>query len=117
MKTGELEYLKETLDVLSRRWNLLIIFILLSGPKRFSEIKSLLGKNISSKSLSTALKSLIEYNFVEKRKGKNPSKYSNYYLTYKGRQLEDVYKSLVRWSKVHGSSLKRNDENRVKNKM
>jgi len=95
--TQELASLRESLDLLCPKWHFLILFSLLTGPKRFNEIKKLIGTNVSSKSLSTALRTLQENQLIEKRLSDNPSLVTRYHLTTKGKLLDDVYKSLVRW--------------------
>lgn len=97
MRTKELTSLKESLDLLGPKWHFLVLFSLLSGPKRFNEIKKSVGTGVSSKSLATALKTLQESHLIEKRFSANPSNVGWYHLTYKGRLLDDVYKSLLKW--------------------
>ena len=97
MKENELASLRKSLDVLSRKWHFLILFSLLSGPKRFNEIKRSIGNNISSKSLSTALKSLQLNSLVERQFSDERAYSTSYTLAPRAKELGDVYQSLLRW--------------------
>ena len=99
MENNDLRSLRKNLDFLCRRWHFLVLFSLLSGPKRFNEIKRHIGNNVSSKSLSTALKCLCDNEFVEKRIYEDPENgIAHYYLTDKGMHLEGVYTEIQRWN-------------------
>ena len=97
MRTEELAHLRKSLDLLCPKWHFQVLFSLLSGPKRFNEIKKTIGTDVSSKSLATALKTLQQNLLIEKRFSENPSTIARYHLTYQGRLLDDVYRSLFRW--------------------
>ena len=75
--------LKPGFSLLSQRWVLEILYVLLfMGPMRFNEIKRLL--EISSRSLSDKLKSLELLGYVERNVTLGPPIRSTYKLTRKG---------------------------------
>ena len=67
-------------------WILLIIINLLRGPKRFNELRELMG-HISSKTLTQRLKVLEERGFVQRRAFLEIPPRVEYHLTEKGRNL------------------------------
>ena len=80
------------LDVVGDRWALLVVRELLHGPKRFTDLRSGLGR-VSAEMLGQRLKDL-ERDGVVVREG------SAYALTDRGRQLAPVLEALGRWGSV-----------------
>ena len=74
---------------LSDMWTLMIVYTLLSGPKRFGELFEALGK-VSPKTVSQRLKSLEERGFVERKAFAEIPPRVEYCLTQKGRALADI---------------------------
>ncbi len=78
-------------------WILLIIINLLRGPKRFNELRELMG-NVSPKTLSQRLKGLEELQFVERRAFAEIPPRVEYHLLEKGRALGDVIEALKQFA-------------------
>ncbi len=92
------------IDILSKKWNLLIIRQLNGSnntKKRFSElIKEING--ISSRTLSKRLKELEKAKLIKKEKFNEIPPRVNYYLTESGKDLIKCFKSLNNWVAKHG---------------
>ena len=83
-----------TLDQVGERWTLHIILALMSGPKRYSELKRMLagaGANI----LSERLRQLSANDLVGRTTGNVPGSDTTYHLTERGRDLGRVVGSLM----------------------
>ena len=88
------------LVALDGKWTILIVRDLLSGTKRFGELrKSLVG--ISPKTLTDRLRGLEEYGLVERRIYAEVPPRVEYSLTESGRTLEPVLVALSRWGRQH----------------
>ncbi len=74
-------------------WTLMIVYTLLSGPKRFGELLDTLG-NVSPKTLSQRLKMLEEGGFVDRIAFAEIPPRVEYNLTEKGLALVDVIKAI-----------------------
>ena len=74
-------------------WTLIIIYTLLSGPRRFGELLEALG-NVSPKTLSQRLKMLEEMLFVERRYFAEIPPRVEYRLTEKGLALVDIMEAI-----------------------
>ena len=84
-------------EILGRKWSIIIIYYLLDGDKRFSELEDLIG-NISPKVLSTTLDHLIEKGIVERVVINSKPVEIRYRLTDRGRELKNVIQELIYWS-------------------
>jgi DNA-binding HxlR family transcriptional regulator len=84
-----------TLETVGERWSLLIVRDLLSGPRRFSDLRRLLT-NVTAKWLTIRLRQLEQEGIVkrEQQPGRREVWYS---LTNKGRDLAPVLEALVAW--------------------
>ena len=78
-------------------WILLIIINLLRGPKRFNELRELMG-NVSPKTLSQRLKELEEIQFVERRAFAEIPPLVEYHLLDKGRALANVIEAIEQFA-------------------
>lgn len=87
---------EHALQVLSKRWNTLIIYELLSGTCHFSEI--LEATKMSSRVLSERLKELEIENIVERKVIPSKPVVIEYYLTAKGRALEPILDQVSAWA-------------------
>lgn len=86
--------------LLGKRWNGLIIHVLLTGPKRFKELtESIPG--ISQKMLADRLKELEDHCIVERKVYPETPVKIEYILTEKGRSLEVVMIEVRNWSKKY----------------
>jgi DNA-binding HxlR family transcriptional regulator len=74
-------------------WTLMIVYTLLSGPKRFGELLDTMG-NVSPKTLSQRLKMLEENGFVDRIAFAEIPPRVEYNLTAKGLALVDVIKAI-----------------------
>jgi DNA-binding HxlR family transcriptional regulator len=84
------------LDQVGDRWTLHIILSLLSGPKRYSQLKKHLagaGTNI----LSERLRLLSANQIVRRTAGDSPGSEITYHLTERGRELGPAVGSLAMW--------------------
>jgi DNA-binding HxlR family transcriptional regulator len=79
--------------LLGDMWTLMIVYTLLSGPKRFGELLDAMG-NISPKTLSQRLKMLEEIGFVNRLAFAEIPPRVEYNLTGKGLALVDVIKAI-----------------------
>ena len=89
--------LGRAIHMLGDGWILLIVMNLLSGPKRFGELRGAVD-HISSKTLSQRLKVLEDIEFVERRAFAEIPPRVEYRLTEKGRALGGVIDSIEQFA-------------------
>ena len=94
--------LEVTIRMCGCRWKILIIAELLSGTKRFSEIKKSL-KGITQKVLTSKLRELEQDGLLIKEVSKNKSEYT---LTDIGYSLNPVIFSLQDWGRDYKKYVK-----------
>ncbi len=87
------------MGLLSTRWVGLILFELLNGAKRFSEMEADLP--ISGRLLSDRLKLLEKEGIVERNIYSEFPVRIEYSLSDKGKTLEPVIKEIQRWANDH----------------
>lgn len=87
---------QQTLYIISNKWNILIIYNLLSGKKRFFELKKSLEK-ISSKVLIENLNFLIQAGLIKKNTYYSVPIKTEYMLTELGFSLVPVLDELFFW--------------------
>lgn len=87
---------EKAVKVLSQRWIALVIYQMLEGPKRFSEIQS--GIGVSGKVLSERLKSMETEGIVHREVYPATPVVIEYSLTDKGRSLEPVLRGIENWA-------------------
>ena len=78
-------------------WVLLIIINLLRGPKRFNELRELIG-HISSKTLIQRLRVLEELGCVQRRAFLEIPPRVEYHLTEKGQEFGEVIAAIERFT-------------------
>lgn len=88
--------LAKALDVVGQRWTLLLIRELLSGPKRFTDLREGLP-GIGTNLLSDRLTFLKDRDIIEQTDLPPPASSTVYRLTEKGNALEDVIRDLQQW--------------------
>ncbi|HEX8095846.1 winged helix-turn-helix transcriptional regulator [Jatrophihabitans sp.] len=93
---GQICGLSRALEIVGERWALLIIRDLLSGPKRFTDLRQGLPR-IPTNVLSARLKELEETAVLQRRILPRPATAVVYELTDYGRELDDVLLALGRW--------------------
>src|SRR5690554_6288361 len=86
-------------QLLGKRWNGLILRVLLQGPQRFKDISAVIP-NMSDKMLVDRLKELEEAGLVERKVYPETPVRIEYALTEKGKALEPVMDELQRWAEV-----------------
>ncbi|WP_107943222.1 MULTISPECIES: helix-turn-helix domain-containing protein [Metasolibacillus] len=87
---------EKAISLLSQRWTALVIYQLLSGSQRFSEIQSAIG--ISSKVLSERLKELEQQEVVKREVIPETPVVIEYSLTEKGHSIEPILRTIENWS-------------------
>lgn len=93
---GQICGLSHALEIIGERWALLIIRDLLSGPKRFTDLRQGLPR-IPTNVLSARLKELEQADVLRRRILPRPASGVVYELTDYGRQLDDILLALGRW--------------------
>lgn len=87
----------EILAQIGGKWTVLIINLLSNGPKRFSEIKRLIG-GISQKVLTATLRELEMDGFVTRTVTPSIPPRVDYELTALGRDLQGPLDALGKWA-------------------
>lgn len=89
-----------TLEVIGKKWTVLIIRDLLNGKKRFGELlKSLSG--ISPRTLSARLSELEKYKVIKKRIYPVIPLKVEYSLGKRGKELESILEQMRKWGSSH----------------
>ena len=86
-------------ELIGKRWTGAILFVLMDGPLRFSEVK-LLVPDLSDRLLSERMKELEAAGIVERRVIDETPVRVEYALTEKGSDLEPVVRSLKSWARA-----------------
>ena len=86
------------LNLLSERWTLHIVRVLLGGTKRFNEIARVLGLNPAT--LRERLRALEEEEVVTRTVLSAMPPHVEYALTPKGLALNGIFESLADWAKT-----------------
>lgn len=89
---------EKAIAILSQKWTTLIIYQLLLGTQRFSEIQSAIG--ISGKVLSDRLKELEYQEIVKREVIPETPVVIEYSLTEKGKSMEPIIKDIEKWSQI-----------------
>lgn len=84
-------------ELLSKRWVALIVYDLMSGPRRFGEIDADLA-NLSGKMLAERLKELENEGIVKRDVYPETPVRIEYSLTEKGKALEPILGEIAKWS-------------------
>lgn len=84
------------LDHLGERWTLLVIRELMTGPKRYSDLRDGLP-GIAANLLAARLRRLEADGLVHRRRLPRPAPSTVYELTDSGRDLEPALLALMRW--------------------
>lgn len=88
---------EKAVDVLSKRWVALIVFVLMNGPRRFGEIESCLS-NLSGKVLSDRLKEMENEGIITRTVYPEMPVRIEYSLTDKGTALTPILGEISNWS-------------------
>ncbi|WP_096189793.1 winged helix-turn-helix transcriptional regulator [Evansella halocellulosilytica] len=84
-------------QLLGKRWNGLILRVLLQGPQRFKDISAVIP-NMSDKMLVDRLKQLEEAGLVERSVYPETPVKIEYKLSEKGKALEPAMNELQNWA-------------------
>jgi DNA-binding HxlR family transcriptional regulator len=85
-------------ELIGKRWTGAIVFVLMDGPLRFSEVKVLVP-DLSDRLLSERMKELEAEGIVERHVIDETPVRVEYCLTTKGRALEPAVRSLKVWAR------------------
>jgi DNA-binding HxlR family transcriptional regulator len=88
----------QAIELIGKRWTGAILFVLLDGPLRFSEVKVLVP-DLSDRLLSERLKELEGEGIVHRRVIDDMPVRVEYALTEKGSALEPAVRSLKVWAR------------------
>ncbi len=97
--TASCEQLFEVFAVLGKRWNGLIIGLLLAGPARFGELERTIP-GIRAPMLSRRLTELAEAGLVERIVDSRPPVAVSYRLTELGEGLRPAIRELMIWGQT-----------------
>jgi DNA-binding HxlR family transcriptional regulator len=96
--------IERSLGVISGRWKAVIVYILLNGPKRTSELERHLP-GITQKMLIQQLRALEEHGLVVRKTGGDALRVE-YGLTPLGKSLRPVLEVLEEWGMRHAEELR-----------
>lgn len=85
------------MEVMGGKWKPYIIYALLDGPRRPSELARTMPQEASDRVLAQQLKELTEYGVVERRVLDPVCKHTEYALTAIGRSLVPIIEQLRSW--------------------
>ena len=86
------------LDILSSRWNALILNVLQDGPLRFNELSER-AKGPGDKVLSARLKQLESRGLLLRQVETGPPVRVSYQLTRSGREFGELAQAIERWGR------------------
>ncbi|CEG27029.1 winged helix-turn-helix transcriptional regulator [Bacillus sp. B-jedd] len=87
---------EKAMQLIGKRWTGLILYQLMYGPQRFSEMESILP--VSARVLTERLKELEEEGLVSRKAIPGMPVRVEYSLTEKGKSLTPAIKELARWA-------------------
>jgi DNA-binding HxlR family transcriptional regulator len=91
---------EQTLDLISGRWKVMVIYWLLKGDRRFNQLQRDLS-GITHRTLAKQLRELEADGLVERHDfGENPPRVA-YRLSPLGRSLEPILLTMHEWAEAH----------------
>lgn len=96
---------KVMLEVTGGKWKPLVLYHLLSGTKRFGELKNLIGEGITQRSLTLQLRELEAHGVLERKVYAQVPPRVEYTLTAVGLTLAPVMRAMKAWGvayQAHG---------------
>ena len=106
--------ISNTLDILGDKWTLLVVRDMFVGKKTFGEFLDS-PEGIPTNILADRLKRLEQHDIIDKTPyQQSPVRYA-YQLTYKGEQLNDVMKAMIKWGldNIPGTNAAMMDKSRL----
>lgn len=103
--------IETTLMLISNRWKVLILWDLLSGTKRFGELKKLMG-GISQKVLTANLRQMEEAGLLTRTVYAEVPPRVEYALTETGLSLKPVLDAMLTWGQEYRDKLSAGPERR-----
>jgi DNA-binding HxlR family transcriptional regulator len=88
---------ESSLNMLGKKWVGLIIYTLMSGPKKFSDMEKFIP-GLSSRLLNERLKELEKLGVIKKTIYSESAIRIEYELTRKGLDLESTFKNIGEWA-------------------
>jgi DNA-binding HxlR family transcriptional regulator len=88
----------QAVELVGKRWTGAILFVLMDGPARFSEVKQLVP-DLSDRLLSERMKELEAEGIVSRRVVDETPVRVEYALTAKGEALEPAVRALKLWAR------------------
>ncbi|MGI6535898.1 MAG: winged helix-turn-helix transcriptional regulator [Eggerthellaceae bacterium] len=95
-----------TAQLIGSKWRLLIMRDLLSGPKRFGELKRSVG-NISQKVLTSNLRDMEAHGLVVRRVYPEVPPRVEYLLTETGESLRPIIEAMWTWGETYQDNARR----------
>jgi DNA-binding HxlR family transcriptional regulator len=95
---------ERALGVLSGRWKAVILYVLLGGAQRTSELEKRIA-GISQKVLIEQLRALQEHGMVSRQPYAGERQGVEYVLTPLGESLRPVLQSLIEWGTHHAKEV------------
>ena len=92
--------IRDVLDILGGKWAFSIVYMLLSGKKRFKELERSIN-GINTRMLVKELKSMEENQILIREAYATIPPTVEYSLTEKGRKLEPILNELYKWGKEY----------------
>ena len=89
----------QAVELVGKRWTGAILFVLMDGPARFSEVKQLVP-DLSDRLLSERMKELESEGIVKRRVLDDTPVRVEYALTVKGEALEPAVRALKLWART-----------------
>jgi DNA-binding HxlR family transcriptional regulator len=97
---------REVLNLVGDKWSVLVVRILASGPKRFSELKRTI-EGISQRMLTLTLRGLERDGLVTRTVTPSIPPRVDYQLTRLGHTLQEPVRALARWAEQHRMTIQR----------
>jgi len=95
-----------TLAMIGGRWKIPLIFHLMDGPRRFSELSRALA-GVSQKMLTQQLREMERNGLVERKVYAQVPPRVDYELTALGKSLKPVVDAMCEWGEAHGAAAER----------
>lgn len=96
--------IERALGVIAGRWKAIIVYVLLDGPKRASELEKQIS-GISQKVLLQQLRTLEKHRLIYRKKIPDEPQRVDYILTDLGVSLRPILYALCEWGQCHAEQL------------